>query len=116
MKKENRTNRMYFEDIVLSIEKIEEYVSGMSYDDFLDDSKTVDAVIRNFEVIGEAAKNISQDIKDLHPDFPWLEMYLMRNKISHEYFGIDHEIIWDVIKNHLPQNKKQISEIALNII
>ncbi len=116
MKKELRTNRMYFEDIVLSIEKIEEYVNGMEYDDFLDDSKTVDAVIRNLEVIGEAAKNISQGIKDQYPDFPWMEMYLMRNKVSHEYFGIDHEIIWDVIKNHLPQNKQQISDIALKII
>lgn len=116
MRKENRTNRMYFDDILLSIEKIEEYVSGMSYDDFIFDTKTVDAVIRNFEIIGEAAKNISQEIKDKFPEVPWMEMYMMRNKVSHEYFGVDHEIIWDVIKNHLPENKDQISEILTKVI
>ncbi|MBU4485543.1 MAG: DUF86 domain-containing protein, partial [Candidatus Delongbacteria bacterium] len=94
------------------IQKIDEYIKGMSFEDFMKDTKTVDAVIRNFEVIGEASKNISQEIKDKYSDIPWLEMYLLRNKVSHEYFGIDHEIIWDVIKNYLPKNMEQITEIA----
>jgi len=103
---------MYFDDIVLSIEKIEEYVKDMTIRDFVKDSKTVDAVVRNFEVIGEASKNISQEIKEKYPDIPWAEMYLMRNKVTHEYFGLDYKIIWNVIKNHLPENKAQIAEIA----
>lgn len=57
--------------------------------------------------------NLSSEIKDKYPDVPWAEMYLMRNKISHEYFGIDYEIIWDVATNDLPENKKQIENILL---
>jgi uncharacterized protein with HEPN domain len=65
----------------------------------------VDAVIRNFEVIGEASKNMPKEIKVKYPMVPWEEMYLMRNKISHEYFGIDYEILWDVASNYLQENK-----------
>ena len=72
---------------------------------FQNDQKTVDAVIRNFEIIGEASKNLSTNIKDRNPDIPWQEMYYLRNKVSHEYFGVDYEIIWDVIQNHLTTNR-----------
>jgi uncharacterized protein with HEPN domain len=65
----------------------------------------VDAVIRNFEVIGEASKNMPKEIKVKYPMVSWEEMYLMRNKISHEYFGIDYEILWDVASNYLQENK-----------
>lgn len=91
--------------------RIAEYIHGRGFSDFKMDYKTVDAVIRNFEVIGEASKNLPQEIKEKHPDVPWEEMYLLRNKISHEYFGIDYEIIWDVATNYLPDNKLQIDEI-----
>ena len=79
--------------------------------DFKRDYKTVDAVIRNFEIIGEAAKNLPKDFKEKYPEVPWEEMYLLRNKVSHEYFGIDYEIIWDVAINYLPENKSQIENI-----
>ena len=75
----------------------------------------MDAVIRNFEIIGEAAKNISIEIKDQYTNVPWNEMYLLRNKVSHEYFGVDYEIIWDIAINYLPENKKQIESILLNV-
>jgi uncharacterized protein with HEPN domain len=78
------------------------------------DYKTVDAVIRNFEVIGEARKNLSEDIKVNNPNVPWEEMYRLRNRISHEYFGIDYEIIWDIISRHLPNNHKDIKVILNN--
>ena len=65
----------------------------MSFAAFERDTKTIDAVIRNFEIIGEAAKNIPSEIKEKHTEVPWAEMYLLRNKVSHEYFGIDYEII-----------------------
>jgi len=93
------------------MKRIAEYIEGISFAGFKRDYKTVDAVIRNFEVIGEAAKNIPVEIRDKYPDVPWEEMYLLRNKVSHEYFGIDYEIIWDVALNYLPENQKQIEHI-----
>lgn len=106
-----RTYRMYLEDILLSINRIAEYVEGYTFDEFKRDYKTVDAVIRNFEVIGEASNKLPEDIKAKYPMVPWAEMYLVRNKVSHEYFGVDYEIIWDVAINYLPENKLQIEDI-----
>ena len=91
--------------------RIAEYIEGFSFTDFKRDYKTVDAVIRNFEVIGEASKNLPIEIKTKYPEVPWDEMYLLRNKVSHEYFGVDYEIIWDVATNYLPENKLQIDSI-----
>ncbi|WP_161890428.1 HepT-like ribonuclease domain-containing protein [Pontibacter russatus] len=102
---------MYLEDILVSINRIVEYMEGYTFVDFKRDHKTVDAVIRNFEVIGEASNKLPKEIKSKYPMVPWAEMYLLRNKISHEYFGVDFEIIWDVATNHLPDNKIQIEEI-----
>ena len=105
MKKGNRTYRMYLEDMNLAMDRIAEYIHNMTFIQFKQDYKTVDAVIRNFEVIGEAAKNLPKEFKDRHNNIPWSEMYLLRNKVSHEYFGIDYEIIWDVASNYLPETK-----------
>lgn len=102
---------MYLEDILLAINRIAEYIETLSSADFSRDYKTVDAVIRNFEIIGEASKSLPAEIKAKYSEVPWTEMYLLRNKISHEYFGIDYEIIWDVASNYLPGNRKQIEDI-----
>ena len=111
MKKENRSFKMYLEDIHLAMERIAEYIEGYNFIKFKQDYKTVDAVIRNFEIIGEAAKNLPQDFKTIHSDLPWSEMYLLRNKVSHEYFGVDYDIIWDIAANYLPQNKLRIKQL-----
>ena len=111
MKKENRTYLIYLEDIQLSMERIAEYISGYDFVKFKHDYKTVDAVVRNFEIIGEASKNLPKEIKDKYPKIPWEEMYYLRNKVSHEYHGIDYTIIWDVVINYLPDNKKEIDRI-----
>ena len=111
MKERNRNYFMYLEDINTSMDRIAEYIDGLSFDEFKKDYKTVDAVIRNFEVIGEAAKNLPLEIRSKYEEVPWDEMYLLRNKVSHEYFGIDYEIIWDVATNYLPENKSQIEII-----
>lgn len=95
----------------LAMDRIAEYIHGYTFIKFKQDYKTVDAVIRNFEVIGEASKNLPNKIKESHPEVPWSEMYLLRNKVSHEYFGVDYEIIWDVAANYLPENKNQIEAI-----
>ncbi len=104
---------MYLEDMKVAMDRIATYIDGYSIVSFKQDFKTVDAVIRNFEIIGEAAKNLPTVFKENYPEIPWNEMYLLRNKISHEYFGIDYEIIWDVATNYLPENKLQI-EVILN--
>jgi len=114
LKKNDRIYTMYLEDLLNAITRIAEYIEGYTFDEFKKDYKTVDAVIRNFEIIGEASKNLPQEIKLKYPEVPWTEMYLLRNKISHEYFGIDYEIIWDVAVNYLPENKSQVEKI-LNI-
>jgi uncharacterized protein with HEPN domain len=93
MKKENRSFKMYLEDMHLAMGRIAEYIKGYNFIKFKQNYKTVDAVIRNFEIIGEASKNLPQDFKTIHSDLPWSEMYLLRNKVSHEYFGVDYDII-----------------------
>lgn len=102
---------MYLEDMQLAMIRIAEYVHGYDFSQFKKDYKTVDAVIRNFEIIGEASRTLDDEIKNKYPDVPWKEMYYLRNRVSHEYFGVDYEIIWDVAVNHLPNNKLQIDAI-----
>ena len=111
VRKNDRTYKIYLEDIIVAMTRIAEYIEGYSFAEFKKDYKTVDAVIRNFEIIGEASKNLPDKLKKKYQEIPWSEMYLMRNKISHEYFGIDYEIIWDVAKNYLPENKNQIEKV-----
>jgi len=102
---------MYIEDMISSIDRIIEYTKEYDFIQFKKDYKTVDAVIRNFEIIGEAAKNLPIEIKKQYSNVPWDEMYSLRNRISHAYFGIDYEIIWDIIVNYLPKNKMEIEKI-----
>lgn len=102
MKPSERDPILYLEDIVLSMQRVQEYLAGLDFEQFKRDYKTVDAVIRNFEIIGEASKNMPQTIKSKYPHIPWEEMYRLRNRISHEYFGIDYEIIWQIVTKHLP--------------
>lgn len=102
---------MYIEDIQFSMERIAEYTENYTLSLFRNDQKTVDAVIRNFEIIGEASKNISIEIKQKYTHIPWEEMYALRNKITHEYFGVDFEIIWEIATNHLPLNKLEIDKL-----
>ncbi len=112
MKKEDRTYKMFLEDIQTAMQRIAEYVEGYDFKAFKKDNKTVDAVIRNFEIIGEASKKLPAEIKKKYSTVPWEEMYYLRNKISHEYFGIDYEIIWDIASNYLPDTKLQIDNIV----
>ena len=109
--KQTRTYTMYLEDVLSSIDRIFEYTQGYDLIRFKQDYKTVDAVIRNFEIIGEAVKNLPAEIKEQYPNVPWYAMYSLRNRVSHAYFGIDYEIIWDIIENYLPENKIEIEKI-----
>ena len=104
----------YLEHIVEAIERIHRYVEDISEIEFLDDEKTQDAVIRNFEIIGEAAHNIEryhQAYAEAHPDVPWSLMYAMRNRVSHGYFKIDFELLWQTIHQDLPELHGQIQHL-----
>ena len=107
-----RTPKLYLQDILTSINNIEEYVQGMTFEAFTRDNKTVHAVVRNFEIIGEAAKNMPQELITKYPEMPWKEMISMRNKILHEYFGVDTEILWKTIQEDIPPLKEQIKGLA----
>lgn len=102
---------MFLDDIQLSMSRIAEYIRGYDFIKFKKDHKTVDAVIRNFEIIGEASKKLDDTFKAKYPEVPWQEMYYLRNRVSHEYFGVDYEVIWDIAKKYLPDNKVQIDLI-----
>jgi len=101
----------YIEDIIESVEKIKEFTSDMTYEEFLDDKRTVDAVLRNFEVLGEAAKNIPDRVKERHNKFPWREMSGMRDKLIHGYATIDLEIIWKTVTGDIPELHSKIAEL-----
>jgi len=103
-----RNWKLFLEDILESIELIENYVTNINFEDFKKDRKTVDAVVRNFEIIGEASKNIPEDIRNKHPDIDWKGIIGLRNRISHEYFGISLSVIWEIIKFELPVFKEKI--------
>ena len=109
----SRPADLYIEDIKEAISKIESFTNDMSFDDFIKDDKTMDAVIRNIEIIGEAAKHIPPDIRLKHVEIPWKEIIGTRSKVLHEYFGVDEKILWKTIQEDLPLLKKQIRNILL---
>ena len=101
----------FLHDIKEAINRINSYTRELEYKNFLKDRKTQDAVVRNLEVIGEAAKNISVKIKRKYPDIPWKEMAGTRDKVIHFYFGVNYDIVWSISKDELPSVIKQINKI-----
>ena len=94
-----------------AIRRIISYMAGLTYEQFLEDSKTQDAVIRNLQVIGEAAKKLSQTLYKTYPHLPWKQMAGMRDRIVHEYFGIKYDIVWTVANQELPVLLPEIEAI-----
>ncbi len=106
-----RGYKLYLDDLNGSLRKIEKYTKGISKKDFYSDEKTIDAVIRNFEILGEAVKSLPESLKKKYKEIPWREIIALRNKAIHEYFGIDPEILWQTIQNDLPDLKKKLRKI-----
>lgn len=106
-----RDYSLYLSDILKAFEAIENFVEGQSIEDFKKDDKTSSAVIRKFEIIGEAAKQIPENIKQEYLSIPWKEMAGMRDKLIHFYFGVNYELIWQTIKNRIPEIKPIIIQI-----
>lgn len=109
-----RKLELYIGDIIEAIKRIEKYAKNLSFGNFSKDQKTIDAVVRNFEIIGEASKNIPQEIKKQYSQIPWASMKGIRNKLIHEYFGVNFEILWKTIKEDLPPLKEKILKILGN--
>jgi uncharacterized protein with HEPN domain len=106
-----RDYTLYLQDILDCIEKIDEFVGDMDYEEFVEDDKTSSAVVRKLEIMGEAAKNIPQELRQNYKEIPWSDIAKMRDKFIHFYFGVDYEIVWKVIKERLPTLKQQIERI-----
>lgn len=108
---QHRRFDLFLEDMLDAINRIQEYIGDKTLEDFKKNYMVVDAVIRNFEVIGEASKNVPQHIREKYPEVPWSKMYRLRNIVAHEYFGVDYEMIWEIAIKHLPVNKADIEII-----
>ncbi len=110
-----RETKLLLDDILLAISKIKTYTSGYTFDSFLSDSKTLDAVIRNFEIIGEAANRLPEEFKDQHPNINWFRIRGFRNRIVHDYLGIDYQIVWTIIEKDLNKMENELLVIVQKI-
>lgn len=99
----SRSSRVYLEDIVEACAKIDRYTNGMTLETFLADEKTLDAVVRNLQIIGEAVKNIGPDVRTLSPSTDWRKIAGLRDIVVHQYFGVDAELIWAVVATNLSE-------------
>ena len=106
-----KDNLVYIKHVRDAIATIQDYTNGMSYDEFIADQKTRDAVVRQLEIIGEAVSNTSADFRKLHDGVPWRDISAMRNKLIHEYFGVDEDTVWQVIKEDVPELNLAIEKL-----
>jgi len=106
-----RDYETYLEDILAAIAKIVQYVEGMSEQDLIEDERTFDAVLRNLEVIGEATKRIPEAVRTQAPEVEWRKVAGLRDVLIHQYAAIDAAIIWDIIRNHMPQLRRSIESL-----
>jgi uncharacterized protein with HEPN domain len=98
-----RDTILLLEDMLQSAKKIQRFTKDIDFDSFMSDEKTIDAVVRNFEIIGEAANRIDTDFRDKNPEIEWKRIRGFRNRIIHDYFGIDYEIVWTIIESYLDE-------------
>ncbi len=106
-----RKPHLYLQDILDSIGKIEKYIEGVNFNQFSSDEEKIDAVIRNLEIIGEAANSVPKEITDKYTEIPWEKMVSIRNKVLHEYFGVDEDILWQTVTNDLLPLKHQLQSL-----
>ncbi len=107
----SRDLRLYLYDIRVACEKVLRYTDGMEFEQFLADDRTFDAVLRNLQIIGEAVKNIPDDVRNRNPDIEWRKIAGLRDVLAHTYFQIENEIIWDVIKNKVKPLLTNINQL-----
>lgn len=110
-----RNIALYLRDIIQNMKDAEDFIREMSYEQFTGDKRSLNAVIRSIEVIGEATKNIPDDIREKYPMVPWKEMAGMRDKLIHLYFGVDKEVVWLVVKDRIPSIRLLIEQILQDL-
>jgi uncharacterized protein with HEPN domain len=110
-----RDYRDYLHDLLDSMKDIEDFVGNMTYEDFIEDKKTINAVVRSIEIIGEATKNLPTSFRNEYSSVPWRKMAGMRDRLAHEYFDIDMEILWQVIKKDIVSLEPKIRQILERI-
>ena len=106
-----REYRLYLNDILAAIESIESFTAGMDLEAFQADDKTTSAVIRKFEIIGEAAKQVPDDIRNSYSEVPWKEMAGMRDRLVHAYMGVNFRLLWKTIKEDLPTTQRLVRRV-----
>ena len=109
-----RDKLLLLDDMLLAAQKIKQYTKDLDYNVFLADDKTLDAVVRNFEIIGEAANRIDPDFRESNPEIEWKRIRGFRNRIVHDYFGIDYEIVWSIIESYLDELIEWLNHIIKN--
>jgi uncharacterized protein with HEPN domain len=107
----SRDYRLYLDDILAAGEKVIRYTSGLSFDEFVADDKTFDAVVRNLQIIGEASARVPTETRSRYPDVPWAEIVGFRNIVVHYYFGVDETIIWRIVESQLVPLMEQVRKI-----
>lgn len=110
-----RNNLIYIKDILENMENIDKFSKDINYEQFIKDKKINYAVVRCIEIIGEAAKNVSKEIRSKYPHVPWKEMAGMRDKVIHFYFGVNLEKVWLVVTRDIPKLKPEIQKILREI-
>jgi len=106
-----RPTNLLLTDIREAIDRVEQYIKGISFEEFSNDQKTVDAVARNLEIMGEAANRLPDEFKEDHSDVEWYKIVGLRHRIVHEYFGVDLQIIWQILRKDLPELRTSLSQI-----
>ncbi len=106
-----RDYKLFLRDVILAMDSIEDFVEGMSFRELKDDDKTSSAVIRKFEIIGEATKHLPKSLKEKYPEIPWNRMAGMRDRLIHAYFGVDYKLVWEAIKIEIPKLNPKLQEI-----
>jgi uncharacterized protein with HEPN domain len=107
----SRTDQDFLSDILEAIRRARTYAADLSYDEFLLDTRTQDAVVRTLEILGEAAKRLSPQLRDRYPAVPWKRMAGLRDKLIHDYFGVNLDIVWEIVTLELPGVSVQVERV-----
>lgn len=111
----SRSIRLYLEDILASGAKVRRYTEGMSFEEFLADDRTFDAVIRNLQIIGEAVKNVPSDLRERYPQVEWRKIAGLRDILAHVYFSLENETLWDIVQNKVPPLLELVQQIIQEV-